>query len=332
MKTTSKFAALTLATCSALCALSQPVLEAEDICPKAGETFLYNNTLFTMENTEGEGLVWDFTALELTEGFLEMAVISPVDGKDDVIPPEVLFLYDESYGAWGVTCSDDSLTALYRTTDHPRFKNPMHRYSDPLKFLEFPLNYGDRFTDRSYVEDNYNTDVITEMETSVTGYGTLKLPNLTVEEVLQVKTTGEVSNLWMNKDRTAFREKHVTPETIYSYWAKGYSFPLLKAVKLDDDFSADFLLAKLPDAAQTQSSGIVLYDDSVRVGIREDIVFAGLYDLQMNKLVEWRGKDFVRNKYGHHSMKYNAPEPGFYIFVAKTKDKTYYAVEQYRSY
>jgi len=287
-----------------------------------------------MENTEGEGLVWDFTALEMTEGFLEKAVISPVARKDDGTPPEVLFLYDESYGAWGVTCNDDSLTAFYRTADHPRFKNPLHRYSDPLKFLEFPLTYGDRFTDKSYVEDNYNTDVLTEMETGVTGYGTLKLPNLTVEEVLQVKTTGEVSNLWMNKDRTAFREKHVTRETIYSYWAKGYPFPLLKAVKLDDDFSADFLLTKLPVHAEMENInvGIALYDDSVGVWIREDIVFAGLYDLQMNKLFEWRGKDFVRNKYGHHMMKYNAPEPGFYIFVAKTKDKTYCAVEQYRSY
>lgn len=328
MKT--KCTALSLALGSALCAMSQPVLTSADICPRAGDIYLYNSTEFAMENTEGADLLWDFTALEMTDWFSEISVTAPLAGEDSDMPAEVLFLYAEDYGTWGIRCTEDSLTALYSTRDHPKFQSPVYQYSDPLKFLEFPLTYADAFADQSYTQDNYNIDVTTDLRTRVTGYGTLKLPGMTIENVLQVKTTGEVSNLWTKSDGSGYSQKETIPHTVYSYWAVGHPFPLLQVDDSMNRTTADFMVAALPDHAEREQSGI-MYGDSLFPGTREDIHTAALYDINMNKRAEWTSQDFVRNSYGHLSMKFTAAEPGFYIFIAKTKDKTYYSIENYRS-
>jgi len=215
----------TLFFCMALlCAtsgFSQPTITASTNNPVAGDKFIIRgcSTSGVSHGAAGAGVTWDFSGLVTSYNDSISFLACAATPYCDSFPGATLSTtFDGSYYDYLVTDTEKFASlGSYDGTDLSRFTNP---YAISM----FPMTYGSILVDTA--AQNYDTTLFVSAIDSfiADGYGTLKLPSGTYENVLRVHIISY---------ETDSVPDPVTPEVTYNrtdnyYWyVPGFRFILL---------------------------------------------------------------------------------------------------------
>ena len=177
--------------CNAL--FSQPVISSA-IEPQVGDSFSFDLIDATGFDTgpTGADVVWDFSGVTSVSSFTEDFVSPSETPYEDMFPGATIAVQSAAgnYAFYGCTASEmsnyggaNSGTVAY--------------YDDPEVFFEFPLHYGDSYSDDFHSSFYSGVDIDRSGSASgiVDGYGTLVLPSGTYYNVLRVKVHEDYSDV-----------------------------------------------------------------------------------------------------------------------------------------
>ncbi len=182
---------------------AQPIITISSL-PKAGDVFYYQFTKTDglVIGSTGINQVWDYSSLVASSTAVDSVLpisstpygqLFPDANLSDHFVPGENNNIDSSYGYYQKTADAVKSVGFIYPGD-------TSRYISPLSFLQFPLTYGDFFTDSSIAEINYTGGKSSHMEIDsgyAIGYGTLKLPgNKIYENVLQVRIEMTQRKIW----------------------------------------------------------------------------------------------------------------------------------------
>ena len=292
---------------------AQPVLHSTNSAPLIGETFTTHAINFLPPGPDGPLVLWDFSQI-LSAVEEERNVVSPegtlykkaFPGSNTAIEinagTDGFHFYNLSSGKFNYDGFADGVSLIY--------------YHDPMERMNFPFTYNSTFTDVFASEfhdaQNIKTYRSGEITALADGFGTLKLPFGTYENVLRVKYIESYKDSLLVG--AGYQEVNYERET-YSWFLPGTHQPLLTISQLNKDgqmdYQADFLdmnnvIAKVKeaksnasfkvypnpandeitielDAIQLGSGEIILYNLSGQVVLQQQVqVSADLFTLKIN--------------------------------------------------
>ncbi len=199
---------------------AQVVVTWSDHAFRPGDSVPYRRVAMENADNGGDGVTWDFSRMEV----YGQAVPTVIDGyahetpegvgKFDHILHENGFDIFQSAGEWG-----------YREEGyiHPQRRITVV-YDDPAERMRYPLARGDRFSDQFRGAAVFQGQRLMEITGSIMveadACGTLLLPDMSLAEVLRVKTV-----------RTLVQSTpcgtSVTQATRFSWYARGYRYAVL---------------------------------------------------------------------------------------------------------
>ena len=216
-----------------------PVITAAGFNPQIGDSytaqFVLSNSI-NLSDTGGINRIWDYTNLQDSPFVFTYNFVSPLGllGSDSF--PQASFAQKSSIDT-------SSLGYSYYQTNDKSFKilgncdswsgNVIYNKYIPGKTeMNYPTSYKDVFTDSiSSYSNGWFSNIFLD-STYADGYGTLKLPNGTYQNVLRLKTTETI------KDPTS--GSIIGYSESYVYVTNGIHFPLLE---IDNSFNGNGLQA-----------------------------------------------------------------------------------------
>lgn len=169
----------------ALSAMAQPTITGATT-GEIGDSFSFdfvNATGFDI-GPSGADVTWDFSDITLSGMSYGYTFVTPGStGLAGDFPGANLAMEQDGgvYAFYKISASEYTLYGVYNIASTVF-------YSDPETILTFPMSYGTTFSDNLYSEFTSGVDVVRSGSISVEadGYGTLKLPGGTYENVLRV--------------------------------------------------------------------------------------------------------------------------------------------------
>lgn len=311
MKTTLRLSIFAL-TLSATTVLAQPTITSAT-AGGVGDVFSIStvNVEAFDPGPSGAGVTWDFSGITLTGATTSYTYVNPATTPyaDDF--PDANVAAEQGggiYSYYKITSSEWSLQGLYPAT-------LSMVYSDPEVLMNFPMSYGDTFSDDFFC--NYFAGYETNRDGSVTveadAYGTLILPDGSYDNVLRVVLYETVSEEFIGLPYTSdyeitnyfyLREGTKGPLFQYSYFEMGGPFPstsenasinnLIGAVGVENNV-ADNTISLFPNPAQSiaivdtrnlQADVIEIYDLSGRIVLQSNPSAQSYSTIDISSLAE----------------------------------------------
>jgi len=200
-----------------LCA--QPILNEENNAPVIGDSF--STSLVSWDGTApatGADQVWDYSAIT-AEGSASTNYYIPSEcaAYADFPEADMTSTSDDSNYAFTETSTDGIMNYGYFASSVVMY------YSNPEQQMAYPFAYGDAFTDDFHCTFESGTTWERGGSTTVSaeGYGTLMLPDGTIDDVLLVKMEQDYG------DSTMGTEVYHYYATIYQFFREGVHHPVL---------------------------------------------------------------------------------------------------------
>jgi hypothetical protein len=184
--------------------------------PVAGDSFVYYNGNLVLPGATGASVTWDYSSFVSTsfnggkyDACSSVSDCSTFPGSNFVFVPS-----SPAYQSFYIID-----TSRYSQNGSFGFGHP-YVYSNPMDILRYPVHYTDHFVD-SFV-DNFSNAGFNYLErgynnSTVDGWGTLKLPNGTFRSVLRIHSIISLTDSVLNA--APFVTKDSTES--YSWFAPG---------------------------------------------------------------------------------------------------------------
>ena len=192
-----------------------------------GDSYNFKEIQFPDPGSAGPNQIWDFSKVQFTGKTPAGNLQSPAIPKMDGIGDYNLSLLENGYDYF-LDCTETDLQELgYVNSD---LKITL-KYSDPVVKMKYPFSFGASFTDHfigigTYSETN-TIDFFGDHTVTADAYGTLILPDRTIENTLRVKSvkTGMQINMCGTADVNI---------TKYNWYANGYRYPVLSLTTVEN--------------------------------------------------------------------------------------------------
>nr|WP_294858945.1 T9SS type A sorting domain-containing protein [uncultured Fluviicola sp.] len=166
-------------------------LSRTDIGYTAGENFsMYPSTTQTNPGTTGTGVTWDLSAL--TAG--TPVAVTPSVNSGGTFPSANLKLTQSNGGVIYYNATSSVLDAVGIDANGTIFT-----YSNPATYLQFPVTTSQNYTDQfacTFTVSGYNFTRTGSTQTEFSGYGTLITPNGTYTNVVRLKSTQTITDVY----------------------------------------------------------------------------------------------------------------------------------------
>lgn len=226
MATTQNFMKRTITTVLffAVCGLhhfalaQSPVLTASNSTMQPGESFTGHRITYLEPGNGGADQTWDFSGVA-SLGTSTFSCVTPASTPRAADFPASTVATGQSsiYNYYTGTSSELQIDGYA----YPTMVIPM---SDPEKVLTYPFSYNSTFTDAFAATYTSGTNTIRRSGTVTVmadGYGTLKLPNGTLNNVLRVKTVESYA------DSIGSAQNSQATTTTYSWYLPGMHYAVL---------------------------------------------------------------------------------------------------------
>ncbi len=203
-------------------AIAQPILTATNTNPVGGETYKFkdrNNEYIGNETATGINYTWDFSNLDTIN-------IDNRDGNMTSTSVSNIFEFKLNNSFAGI--SEYGLGAYpnrLEITNAKTFVSPTISFQDN-KLLDYPFTYGDSFTNNWTGTGTSGPSFTSHGSTVVRadGYGTLKLPSGTYNDVLRVKVyNARYDTLDVNNSIVGYQI-----DTIFRWYLPDVHWPVLE--------------------------------------------------------------------------------------------------------
>jgi len=171
------------------------------------------------EGTSGSNVIWDFSGLQPIEKTLTSHMLDPVSLDKSSEIPEANTVIEE-FGNYFYFKVQNDIMEQYGTV----CCNTVIKYDKPFLKIKFPFTYGDKETGSySGVQESADskTPVSGNYEVSADAYGTLILPNVTLNNVLRVKQSRTID----------YGNGNVTTEITFRWYTANVRYPILVIIK-----------------------------------------------------------------------------------------------------
>ena len=167
---------------------AQPVITAAGLNPSIGQSFNWQNTGLNnvaLPDTGGINKIWDYSHLKDSGQVLEYHFISPVGlpYTADSFPTSNIVMWNKTDSSYSYELINNSNWNEVGYTSSKNLYISVNR--PPATIFNYPLSYHTTYSD-NFTTSSGNKEFNT---TIVDGYGTLKLPNATYNNVLRLKRT-----------------------------------------------------------------------------------------------------------------------------------------------
>lgn len=163
-------------------AFAQPTLNASDINPTMGETMSMVNGSYVPEGNGGNNVTWDLS------GIVSTLPYNLVTGAPNASTPNANIEYDFVGSSKMYQFNDATRQDIYYQLAGPT----LITFSNPMKYLEFPLNMSTTFQDNftaTFSSSGYNFVRQGTVDFVTDGYGTLITPAGTFTNVIRAVVT-----------------------------------------------------------------------------------------------------------------------------------------------
>jgi hypothetical protein len=272
-------------------AFCQPTITSSVVMPVGSTAYYFSSS--SMQNfsagANGANVSWDFSGIDTAKGSLAQAAV-----RADTTPDYSYFPAAVNYAAkagvqFGVTSYG------YGHLDATTFESygyttlaAMQVLTNPQKTLNFPFTYNNQFTDIFHTDDSIiygNTTVKAE------GYGTLKLPFSTFNNVLKV-TTSEYYREVTDFDQNGLPSDSLMYVTQYYRWyAPNVVGPLLEFAKAKSYGIFNGQIYYSPDSLQH-----LYFNKTLATGVADVASFeASIYPNPVNGMLNISAETVVSN-------------------------------------
>jgi hypothetical protein len=306
---------------------AQPVLDA-DYAPEIGENWevKYVDAVGFSPGPGGPDQLWDFSDIT-EEGAFDLAfeIISPSGAPGASNFPNATFVwYMPGFEFYNYYFSDaDSLALLGAVTLNNEMEiNFLTIYHDPQDAFHFPVSFGDNYDYYAYYSNYLWGNFISESarfgSLTADGYGTIKTPFGTYEDVIRLVIVDEndfiteTQHVWIRPDNfiplMVYTETD-DPETPPSlYYSKPNKNPVSAATDLLNKQDAQLNLLQNPVVADLQFT--------FSASAESQAAIASIYDTQGRQLMQAR-LDAAGTL---HTVNVSQLDAGTYILVVKTAE------------
>lgn len=190
----NKLLLLSLCTAASLSAVAQPTITSA-ILPIGGDMEVGMQTMMlTSPGPAGANVNWDFSNVSFSPGDTTIYYICPGAPGCSQFPGSTLAAnnpVDDFYTHYAAGTQKYTALGYYDVTDD-------YVFDDPEDLLRFPMTYTNSYTDSFNVLFDYAANFVVRRKGQIVvtadGYGTLKLPNGTYNNVLRVKAVEDFSD------------------------------------------------------------------------------------------------------------------------------------------
>ena len=226
----------------ALASYAQPTLNQSNTAPSIGENFVYSRSDWDGSTVStGANQTWDYSGLVET-------TTTTYNYVDPSTCP------DASQFSSATISANIASGMQYEHMDYNSTKIERHGvyaggvpmpYQDSEEILHYPFTYGDSYTDN--FASTFTNGVVWDRAGSVTvsaeGYGTLQLPNSTVNNVLLVKIYEDYGDSYNGSELYHYYI------TVYMFYLPGYHIPVLALTKYEQGGNITYYANYVDDAA-----------------------------------------------------------------------------------
>lgn len=161
---------------------AQPIIQSTDLNPVVGDAMIIKNCDWVPAGSAGNNMTWDLSAQ--TENSAYMLSVSAAGGSTPNANIDLNFGGQSNMYLLCNTSGQQIYNQLAGTT--------MITFSNPMQYMEFPLNSTMNFTDNfvaTFSSSGYNFTRAGDVGGIADGYGTLITPEGTFTNVIRVKYT-----------------------------------------------------------------------------------------------------------------------------------------------
>jgi hypothetical protein len=222
---------------------AQPTIEADDMTPVPGQIISWTQSVEIVPvGVAGQGVIWDYSDLSsFFSNDFSFELIDDQIGADE-FPTSTHVLSDPSMETFQYFTFDSDSMSINGIVFDAIEDTVINRLPDPLKFYEFPMQFGDSFSDTYSFQDisSENIGQRVELVSSIDGFGTLVLPSGSVSNVLRIYRTGE-SELYIYNPEGEILDTVSTVLTQIDFVAAGYQYPLVSYAIQEGDTSISYI-------------------------------------------------------------------------------------------
>lgn len=309
---------------------AQPVIQMSDMMPNLGETYTSIESDYIEQDQEGAGQNWDFSSMT-TGGAYTQTFLAPEGQPGSSNFPEATFVgSDDDGSAYSyIRLADNVMELLGQYVPGEDF---LIDYTDPRTSVEFPLNFGDTYTDSYFYSTDLGSGVTTEEDGSatfnVTGYGTVTTPAGMFQNVLQVKM--EANSVITNYFNGTVMATNVLTQDSYLYLEAGIPVAVASFSTVDV-LGSETQIGQYFDGEVKASDGLVVADlelypnpAAFDLNIRFQLAESGIVGLDLYT-IDGKHVDNLISKQmpaGDISIRKNLPEvsAGMYLVQITTPD------------
>ncbi len=200
---------------------AQPTI-TNNVLPVIGDTVLmsFDSTLIA-PGVSGANVTWDFTTTLHQDFFFQRIYLNPLNTAYSATFPNAKLCRTDGIGSaysyWDNTNSTKSVCYGFVETNN----YTQHYNNLPINYYKFPISYGNTYTDSvSAVTNPGNLVGPGKYTFSADAWGTIKLPNKTVSNVLRTKSV-----LYIGDSSAGVNSYSLTTE--YSWYQASKKEPLL---------------------------------------------------------------------------------------------------------
>lgn len=269
----------------------QPVLTSDEMLPYGSSlSFRYVSDLSVIDTTiQGANVEWDFSGIEslYNSDDLFLEIVDPADTPYGSNFPNANYAYKEgpetAYRYF--ILDDDELQRVGSWSD-----SGLNTYTDPQTEYIFPLQLGAANNDDW---DNTSSSFGGSYNIKCIGYGTLKLSNVTYEDVLLVRIKAD----------------ELFDFDVYFWYSSKNGISLLEYVVGDGFFIGSFgvMLSELSTTTSTEDLTFIErinYNNPIGDMLDIDIYTKEISDIQY-RLLDVNGRSFFINKLSANAENYH---------------------------
>jgi len=185
-----------------------------------GDSNSYREFQFSEPGNAGTNQIWDFSNIQYTGKNQVSSIQGAALPKMTGVGNYNLSLVENGYDYF-MNSTDNQLEELGYVNSENKLTL---KYSDPVVKMIYPFSFGNMFTDHfigvAYYSETNTIDFFGDCTVAADAYGTLILPDQTIEGVLRVKSVkkGLQINICGTTDVNIVK---------YSWYATGYRYPVL---------------------------------------------------------------------------------------------------------
>ncbi len=210
---------------------AQPSLNSSNTNPQAGENFAMHLIAFLDAGQSGANVTWDFSALTINSPLNFNFVNASSTPYGSSIPAAtVAYQTAGSYDYYSTSASSYARVGAY-------VQGVVLNYSDAEDIIRYPCSYNSSFTDNfsvTFTNQGVTYSRAGTIEVEADAYGTLILPDGTVNDVLRLKSVENYTDDYVFQ---GFPQTIDYYSEIYMWYKPGIHYPLLTFTHFDSDIS-----------------------------------------------------------------------------------------------